>query len=153
MKSVSSRNVLVATGGKLNVHKRFSRRPGRLLNVLCTFNYVLCLWVYLETWRKKLKELFEKNSKMHSATKFREEWSKAAINFLDLNVPLQMKNKRTLSITLREKCPCLEFFWSVFFLHSDWIRRDTLYLSVFSPNVRKYVSVQKKLNTDTFRAM
>ena len=73
MKSVSSRNVLVATGGKLNVHKRFSRRPGRLLNVLCTFNYVLCLWVYLETWRKKLKELFEKNSKMHSATKFREE--------------------------------------------------------------------------------
>ena len=26
------------TGYKLNVHKAFSRRPGRLLNVLCTFN-------------------------------------------------------------------------------------------------------------------
>ena len=26
------------TGGKLNVHKTFKRRPGRLLNVLCTFN-------------------------------------------------------------------------------------------------------------------
>ena len=26
------------TGPKLNVHKTFRRRPGRLLNVLCTFN-------------------------------------------------------------------------------------------------------------------
>ena len=28
----------VDTGRKLNVHKTFQRRPGRLLNVLCTFN-------------------------------------------------------------------------------------------------------------------
>ena len=28
----------VDTGSKLNVHKTFRRRPGRLLNVLCTFN-------------------------------------------------------------------------------------------------------------------
>ena len=28
----------VDTGRKLNVHKRFRKRPGRLLNVLCTFN-------------------------------------------------------------------------------------------------------------------
>ena len=28
----------VGTGRKLNVHKTFRRRPGRLLNVLCTFN-------------------------------------------------------------------------------------------------------------------
>ena len=33
----------VDTGRKLNVHKTFRRRPGRLLNVLCTFNYVLYL--------------------------------------------------------------------------------------------------------------
>ena len=26
------------TGPKMNVHKTFRRRPGRLLNVLCTFN-------------------------------------------------------------------------------------------------------------------
>ena len=26
------------TGRKLNVHKMLRRRPGRLLNVLCTFN-------------------------------------------------------------------------------------------------------------------
>ena len=28
----------VDTGHKLNVHKMFIRRPGHLLNVLCTFN-------------------------------------------------------------------------------------------------------------------
>ena len=28
----------VDTGRKLNVHKKSRRRPGRLLNVLCTFN-------------------------------------------------------------------------------------------------------------------
>ena len=28
----------VDTGRKFNVHKTFRRRPGRLLNVLCTFN-------------------------------------------------------------------------------------------------------------------
>ena len=28
----------VDTGRKLNVHKTFRRRPGRLLHVLCTFN-------------------------------------------------------------------------------------------------------------------
>ena len=28
----------VDTGRKLNVHNTFRRRPGRLLNVLCTFN-------------------------------------------------------------------------------------------------------------------
>ena len=28
----------VDTGRKLNVYKTFRRRPGRLLNVLCTFN-------------------------------------------------------------------------------------------------------------------
>ena len=26
------------TGCKLNVHKTFGKRPGRLLNILCTFN-------------------------------------------------------------------------------------------------------------------
>ena len=31
-------NFPVDTGRKLNVHKTFRNRPGRLLNVLCTFN-------------------------------------------------------------------------------------------------------------------
>ena len=29
----------LGTGRKLNVHKTFKRRPGRLLNVLCTLNF------------------------------------------------------------------------------------------------------------------
>ena len=41
-KRTSGRNGLCAnpvdTGQKLNVHKTFRRRPGRLVNVLCTFN-------------------------------------------------------------------------------------------------------------------
>ena len=32
---------LLDTGRKLNVHKTFRRRPGRVLNVLCTFNLQL----------------------------------------------------------------------------------------------------------------
>ena len=36
-------NYPVDIGRKLNVHKTFRRRPGRLLNVLCTFNLRLCL--------------------------------------------------------------------------------------------------------------
>ena len=31
-------NYPVDTGRKLNAHKTFRRRPGRRLNVLCTFN-------------------------------------------------------------------------------------------------------------------
>ena len=40
--------------------------------------------------------------------------------------------------SLREKCPNTEFFLARIFSHSDWIRRDTSYLSVFSPNVGRY---------------
>ena len=34
----TSKNHPVDTGRKLNVHKTFRRRPGHLLNVLCTLN-------------------------------------------------------------------------------------------------------------------
>ena len=36
--STKIRSSPVDTGRKLNVHKTFRRRPGRLLNVLCSFN-------------------------------------------------------------------------------------------------------------------
>ena len=39
---------------------------------------------------------------------------------------------------LREKCPNTELFLVRIFPHSDWIRRYTPYLSVFSPNAEKY---------------
>ena len=43
-------------------------------------------------------------------------------------------------LTLRKNCPYLEFFLSVFriFLYSDWIRRFTEYISLFSPSAEKY---------------
>ena len=43
----------------------------------------------------------------------------------------------SLSIALRKKYPYTEFFLVRIFPHLNWIRRDTEYLSLFSPNVRK----------------
>ena len=43
-----------------------------------------------------------------------------------------------LTRALREKCLNTEFFLVRIFLYSDWIRRDTPYLSIFSPNTGKY---------------
>ena len=40
--------------------------------------------------------------------------------------------------TLREKSLNTEFFRARIFTHLDWTRRDTPYLSVFSPNAGKY---------------
>ena len=40
---------------------------------------------------------------------------------------------------LREKCPNTDFFLDRNFPHSDWIRKDTKYLSVFSLNSGIYV--------------
>ena len=39
---------------------------------------------------------------------------------------------------MREKCLNTEFFLVRIFSHLDWIRRDTEYLSMFSPNAGKY---------------
>ena len=38
MKNIRAIKVPVDSGHKLNVHKTFRRRSGRLLNVLCTFS-------------------------------------------------------------------------------------------------------------------
>ena len=46
--------------------------------------------------------------------------------------------KRVKVTSLREKCPNTEYFLLRIFSHSDWIWRDTKYLSVFSPNAGKY---------------
>ena len=47
-------------------------------------------------------------------------------------------NRQRDNLPLREKCPDTEFFLVRIFPHSDWIRRDTPCLFVFSPNARKY---------------
>ena len=62
--------------------------------------------------------------------------------------------------SLRKKCSYLEFFWSVLslirtdyrekpriFQHFDWIRTDTLYRSVLSPNAGKYTPEKLEIRT------
>ena len=53
---------------------------------------------------------------------------------------------------LCEKLPDTEFFLVRIFPHSDRIRRDTKYLSVFSPNAGKY-GPEKTSYLDTFHAV
>ena len=48
----------VDTGRKLNVHKTFRRHPGRLLNVLCTFNLRP---VSMGVWKKAHKQHYRNN--------------------------------------------------------------------------------------------
>ena len=54
--------------------------------------------------------------------------------------------------TLHEKCPITEFFLVRVFSHLDWIRRDTPYLPVFSPNAGKY-RPEKTPHLDTFHTV
>ena len=54
--------------------------------------------------------------------------------------------------TLREKCQNTELFLVRIFRHSDRIRRDTDYLSVFSPNAGKY-RPEITPHLDTFHAV
>ena len=53
---------------------------------------------------------------------------------------------------LREKCPNTELFLVCIFPHSDSIRKDTSYLSAFSPNAGKY-RPEITLYLDTFHAV
>ena len=53
---------------------------------------------------------------------------------------------------LREKYPDREYFLVCIFPHSDWIRIDTKYLTVFSPNAGKY-GAENTPYLDTFHAV
>ena len=50
------------------------------------------------------------------------------------------------------KCPDTEFFQVRVFPHPEWIRTDTSYLFVFSPNAGKY-GPEKALHLDTFHVV
>ena len=60
-------------------------------------------------------------------------WKNIIMHLIDLCIveryPLKNRNQ-----TLCEMCPNRELFLVRIFPHSDWIRRDTKYLSVFNPN-------------------
>ena len=55
-------------------------------------------------------------------------------------------------LSLREKCPNTKFCLVRIFPYSDWILRDTLYLSVFNPNVGK-CGPEKTPYLDTFHTV
>ena len=57
-----------------------------------------------------------------------------------------------ISMALPEKCPNTEFVLVRIFMHSDWTRRDTSYLSVLTPNAWKYVP-EKTPYSDTFHTV
>ena len=74
-----------------------------------------------------------------------------------MNTSIRIPNCLTLArprriSALREKCPKTKFFLIRIFPHSEWIRRDTPYLSVFSPNAGKY-GPEKTPCIDTFHAV
>ena len=57
-----------------------------------------------------------------------------------------------VNLALSEKCPNTEFFLIRIFLHLERIRRDTEYLSLFSPNAGKH-GPEKTPYLDTFLAV
>ena len=63
-----------------------------------------------------------------------------------------VKSVQIRSFFLLEKCPNMEFFLVRIFPHLDWTRKDTVYLSVFSPNTGKY-RPEKSPYLDTFQAV
>ena len=60
--------------------------------------------------------------------------------------------QRHKSSPLPEKCPNTKFFLVCISPHLEWIRRDTPYLSVFSPNAGKY-GLEKTPYLPTFHAV
>ena len=62
----------------------------------------------------------------------------------DLNSKSEvLKTPGQVALTLHEKCPYSEFFWSVF-SHN---RTEFEYLSVLSPNVEKYGPEELRIRT------
>ena len=79
------------------------------------------------------------------------------MNFLGCNLSRNelisgIHRQLVVTLTLREKCPNTELFLTRILPHSDWIRRDTSYLSVFSPNAGKY-GPEITPHLDTFQAV
>ena len=73
--------------------------------------------------------------------------------FIPVN-PFYLNLKYFPCKSLREKCPVqIRVFLLVNICpHSDWIRRDTPHVSLFSPNARKYVP-EKTPYLDAFHAV
>ena len=101
-----------------------------VLNTLSEYTY----FAYQKTLHHTLFCLFLKPLKAFSVSLIKNT-SREHLSFWALKVPLIKEN---VEHSLHEKCPNTELFLVHIFLYSDWIRRDSPYLSVFSPNTGKY---------------
>ena len=90
------------TGNKLNVHKTFGRRPGCLLNVLCTFN---------------LRSLFRGLILQLPIHFFTFPSMHFCFNFCQTDTDISLLFRYLIPFTSAR----MEFFWFFFFSFSDFI--------------------------------
>ena len=102
---------------------------------------ILLLAVIL--WKKKKKPLGK-----YLLSFCRKNTREMNVEVLPVSLSLLLTLNSYLAITLRERCPSMEFFLVRIFSHSDRLRRFT----VFSPNTGKYRS-EKTPYLDTFQAV
>ena len=80
-------------------------------------------------WQKNGQLMFKTVEKLPNSTRY---------NKLIKRQPYTGITWLFIQWSLRKKCPNTEFFVVRIFSHSDWIRGDTEYLSVFSPKAGEY---------------
>ena len=90
------------TGNKLNVHRTFGRRPGRLLNVLCTFN---------------LRSLFRGLILQLPLHFFTFPSMHFCFNFCQTDTDISLLVRYLIPFSSAR----MEFFWFFFFSFSDFI--------------------------------
>ena len=105
-----AKTIFKTIGPKFNVHKTFRRRLRYLRNYSCTFN--------LRPVRRGFKRINK-------------------IPDINHNTNLVQKHNNIMCTTIL-KVSVLGVFLVRIFPHSNWIRRDSPYLSVFSLNAGKY---------------
>ena len=130
----------VDTGRKLNVHKTFRRRPGRLLNVLCTFKLrpvsagcMMDIW-NIDIFERDYNTLFCKNSNLmgshsyilgslcHRHHKFGFKLKKTV--FLERVKAEKIKIKKNLISSLHVSCKLRSYFLRSYLqidTHGPWI--------------------------------
>ena len=102
------------------------------------------VWGRDDTYRNILNSFMTKVPMICSAN----QWT----GFCVIGTSVMKELRPCQTSTLREKCPNTEFSLVRIFPHSDWIRKDTSYLSVFSPNAGKY-GPEKTPYLDTFHTV
>ena len=104
--------VLVDTRRKLNVHKTFRRRPGRLLNVFCTFNLrLVSTGIVNKTWLSCKLVIFLKESFVENLSWFIVVKKQFPANFfrkLELYSHYKVSTFYSSWQELMEKCLCCQ---------------------------------------------